>query len=112
MDAKTKSINVPGNIVFDYLGIPVTSPYRGVVYRKKMRAIQSSMEKNRLLDQVIFAVVNGQIGKGSFNSIYAQIPDALDLLDVTNDADLEVIRQEILNSIHLTEINNITSYGE
>ncbi len=100
------------NIVFDYLGIPVTSPYRGVVYRKKMRAIQSSMEKNRLLDQVIFAVVNGQIGKGSFNSIYAQIPDALDLLDVTNDADLEVIRQEILNSIHLTEINNITSYGE
>ena len=100
------------NIVFEYLGIPVTSPYRGVVYRKKMRAIQSSMEKNHLLDQIIFGVVNAQIDSGSFNSIYAQIPDALDLLDVTNDADLDVIRQEILNSIHLTEINNITSYGE
>lgn len=100
------------NIVFEYLDIPVTSPYRGVVYRKKMRAIQSSMEKNRLLGQIIFAVVNGQIDKGSFNSIYAQIPDALDLLDVTNNANLEVIRQEILDSIHITEINNITSYGE
>lgn len=99
------------NIVFEFLDIPATSPYRGVVYRKKMRAIQSSMEKNRLLDQIIFAAINGQIDKGSFNSIYAQIPDALDLLDVTNDADLEVIRQEIIDSIHLNEINNITSYG-
>lgn len=99
------------NIVFEFLDIPATSPYRGVVYRKKMRAIQSSMEKNHLLDQIIFAVLNGQIDKGSFDSIYAQIPDALDLLDVTNDADLEVIRQEIHNCIHITEINNITSYG-
>ena len=100
------------NIVFDYLGIPLTSPYRGVVYRKKMRAIQSSMEKNQLLDQIIFAVINGQISGGSYQSIYSQIPEALDLLDVTNDADLDVIKQEILNSVSLSKIKSITLYGE
>ena len=100
------------NIVFEYLGIPITSPYRGIVYRKKMRAIQSSMEKNRLLDQIIFAVINGQVSEGAYRSIYSQIPDALDLLDVTNDADLEVIKQEILNSVHLSKIISITLYGE
>ncbi len=117
LDARITNLILPKrkrtkNIVFEYLGIPITSPYRGIVYRKKMRAIQSSMEKNRLLDQIIFAVINGQVSEGAFRSIYSQIPDALDLLDVTNDADLGVIKQEILNGVHLSKIISITLYGE
>ncbi len=117
LDARITNLILPKrkrtkNTVFEYLGIPITSPYRGIVYRKKMRAIQSSMEKNRLLDQIIFAVINGQVSEGAYRSIYSQIPDALDLLDVTNDADLEVIKQEILNSVHLSKIISITLHGE
>jgi hypothetical protein len=117
LDARITNLILPKrkrtkNTVFEYLGIPITSPYRGIVYRKKMRAIQSSMEKNRLLDQIIFAVINGQVSEGAYRSIYSQIPDALDLLDVTNDADLGVIKQEILNGVHLSKIISITLYGE
>ena len=103
---------VTRNVFIDYVGIPRNSPYRGLVYRKKMRRIESSTEENRLLEQFLYAVIGKDFKEGAFDSLYANLQDALDLIDITNDADLFFIKSELEKSINLLEVNSISSYGE
>jgi hypothetical protein len=103
---------VTRNVFIDYVGIPRNSPYRSLVYRKKMRRIESSTEENRLLEQFLYAVIGKDFKEGAFDSLYTNLQDALNLIDITNDADLFFIKSELEKSINLLEVNSITSYGE
>jgi hypothetical protein len=77
-----------------------------------MRRIESSTEENRLLEQFLYAVIGKDFKEGAFDSLYTNLQDALDLIDITNDADLFFIKSELEKSINLLEVNSITSYGE
>lgn len=103
---------VTRNFFLDYVGIPRNSPYRGLIYRKKMRRIESSTEENRLLEQFLYAVIGKDFKEGAFDSLYADLQDALDLIDIKNDDDLIFIKSELEKSINLLEVNSINSYGE
>ena len=103
---------VTRNAFIDYVGIARNSPYRGLVYRKKMRKIESSTEENRLLEQFLYAVLGKEFKTGAFDSLYANLQEAFDLIGITSDQDLFFIKSELENNIKLLEVNSINSYGE
>ena len=100
-------------VLFDYLGIPQTSPYKGLIARKKLGAIRSTRNNNYLIDQLVRAIIDLDIQDGVFESLYSQIPDALDIIGITSDEMLEFIQSELLNNaIHLQEVKKISKYEE
>ena len=103
---------VTRNAFIDYVGIPRNSPYRGLVYRKKMRRIESSTEENRLLEQFLYAVIGKDFKTGAFDRLYINLQESLDLIGITNDEDLFFIKSELEKNIKLLQVNSITSYGE
>jgi hypothetical protein len=103
---------VTRNAFIDYVGIPRNSPYRGLVYRKKMRRIESSTEENRLLEQFLYAVIGKDFKTGAFDRLYINLQESLDLIGITNDEDLFFIKSELEKNIKLLQVNSISSYGE
>lgn len=100
-------------VLFDYLDIPQTSPYKGLIARKKLGAIRSTRKKNYLIDQLVRAIIDLDIQDGIFESLYSHIPDALDIVGITSDKELEFIKSELFNSaIHLQEVKKISKYEE
>ena len=77
-----------------------------------MRKIESSTEENRLLEQFLYAVLGKEFKTGAFDSLYANLQEAFDLIGTTSDQDLFFIKSELENNIKLLEVNSINSYGE
>lgn len=100
-------------VLFDYLDIPQTSPYKGLIARKKLCAIRSTRYNNYLINQLVRAIIDLDIQDGVFESLYSQIPDALDIIGITSDEMIESIQYELLNNaIHLQEVKRISKYEE
>ena len=58
-------------VLFDYLDIPQTSPYKGLIARKKLCAIRSTRYNNYLINQLVRAIIDLDIQDGVFESLYS-----------------------------------------